>query len=614
MKKVIFLDRDGTINVEKNYLYKVEDLEFEKGAIDALKTFKKLGYILIVITNQSGIARNYFSEEDLYKFNEAMNSVLKENESEISKFYFCPHHPKEGIGIYKKDCKCRKPNNALIEQAIKEYEIDRAESYMIGDKVSDIEAGAKSGLKTVLVKTGYGKKEFEKIRTTETLICDNLLEFSEILKRKKLSELIKEEFNRDIFIENIAMDSRKVSKNSLFFAINKGNKFIGEAMKKGASLIVADDTDICDDRIINVKNTIETMQNLAKKYREKLALKVIGITGSNGKTTTKDIVHSILLQQYSVLKTEGNYNNHIGLPFTILNLTVENEVAVLEMGMSDFGEIKKLCEIARPDYGIITNVGESHLEYLKTRENVFKAKTEMLDFVKKENLFVFGDDDFLEKIEAVKVGFKKNNDVQIDEFSFSENESRFTINSQQYLSNLLGKHNIINAAIAVSLCEKMGLENSKIKKGLERIKVSEMRFQEIKIDDDIYINDAYNASPTSMKAAIDTIASIYNDRYKIAVLGDILEIGVDEINYHIEILKYILDKNIKTIYLYGERMKKAYDKLFNLCREERIKYFEEKEEIVKSLNRIKERKVILLKASRGMKLEEIIEIKKGKVE
>ncbi|MDO4691177.1 MAG: D-glycero-beta-D-manno-heptose 1,7-bisphosphate 7-phosphatase [Fusobacterium sp.] len=614
MKKAIFLDRDGTINVEKNYLYKVEDLEFEKGAIDALKTFKKLGYILIVITNQSGIARNYFSEEDLYKFNEAMNSVLKENESEISKFYFCPHHPKEGIGIYKKECKCRKPNNALIEQAIKEYEIDRAESYMIGDKVSDIEAGAKSGLKTVLVKTGYGKKEFEKIRTTETLICDNLLEFSEILKRKKLSELIKEEFNRDIFIENIAMDSRKVSKNSLFFAINKGNKFIGEAMKKGASLIVADNTDICDDRIINVKNTIETMQNLAKKYREKLALKVIGITGSNGKTTTKDIVHSILSQQYSVLKTEGNYNNHIGLPFTILNLTVENEVAVLEMGMSDFGEIKKLCEIARPDYGIITNVGESHLEYLKTRENVFKAKTEMLDFVKKENLFVFGDDDFLEKIEAVKVGFKKNNDVQIDEFSFSENESRFTINSQQYLSNLLGKHNVINAAIAVGLCEKMGLENSKIKKGLERIKVSEMRFQEIKIDDDIYINDAYNASPTSMKAAIDTIASIYNDRYKIAVLGDILEIGVDEINYHIEILKYILDKNIKTIYLYGERMKKAYDKLFNLCREERIKYFEEKEEIVKSLNRIKERKVILLKASRGMKLEEIIEIKKGKVE
>ncbi|WP_022819605.1 D-glycero-beta-D-manno-heptose 1,7-bisphosphate 7-phosphatase [Fusobacterium russii] len=613
MKKAIFLDRDGTINVEKDYLFKIEDLEFEKNAIKALQIFKKLGYILIVITNQSGIARFYFSEEDLHKFNKKMNDILKENKAEIDEFYFCPHHPEKGIGIYKKDCDCRKPNNKLIEQAIEKYGIDRSQSYMIGDKFSDIQAGIKSNLKTVLVKTGYGEKEQDKINKRETLICENLGEFSEILRRKKLSELIKEEFSIEVNIENVAMDSRKVSKNSLFFAINNGNKFIGEAMKNGASLIVADNTDIDDKRVIKVKNTVETMQNLAQKYRKKLALKVVAITGSNGKTTTKDISYSLLSQKYSVLKTEGNYNNHIGLPFTLLSLTDENEIAVLEMGMSDFGEIRRLCEIAKPDYGIITNIGESHLEFLKTRENVFKAKTEMLDFIEKENVFVFGDDDFLSKTKAIKVGFSDKNDEIIEDFLFSENISKFKMNSQEYSMSILGRHNILNAALAINLCKKLNLTENQLKKGLEMIELSKMRFQEIKIGEDIYINDAYNASPTSMRAAIDTIDSIYNDRYKIAVLGDILEIGESEIKYHIEILEYILDKNIDLIYLYGERMKKAYDIFMKKRTEEhRYIYFTTKQEIVENLDKIKIKKLILLKASRGMRLEEIIQIKEEK--
>lgn len=614
MKRAIFLDRDGTINIEKDYLYKIEDLEFEKNAVKALQIFKKLGYILIVITNQSGIARAYFSEEDLHKFNEGMNNILKENEAGIDEFYFCPHHPDKGIGIYKKECDCRKPNNKLIEQAIEKYNIDRSRSYMIGDKFSDIEAGIRSGLKTVLVKTGYGEEEQYKIDKNKTLVCKNLGEFSEILRRKKLSELIKEEFNVDINIEDVVMDSRKVLNNSLFFAINKGNKFVGEAMKNGASLIIADNTDIKDKKVIKVKDTVETMQKLAEKYRKKLDLKVIGITGSNGKTTTKDIIHSLLSQKYSVLKTEGNYNNHIGLPFTLLNLTDENEVAVLEMGMSNFGEIRKLCEIAKPDYGIITNIGESHLEFLKTKENVFKAKTEMLDFIDKENVFVFGDNDFLSGTGAVKVGFSDKNDNIIEEFSFSENISKFKMCSQEYTMNLLGKHNIINAALAINLCKKFNLSDSDLKKGLEMIELSKMRFQEIKIGEDIYINDAYNASPTSMRAAIDTVNLIYNDRYKISILGDILEIGEMEIDYHVEILEYLLDKNIKLIYLYGERMKKAYDIFMAQRTEEyRFLYYPTKQEIAESLDKIKMKKLVLLKASRGMKLEEIIEIKERKV-
>lgn len=615
MKKAIFLDRDGTINIEKDYLHKIEELEFEKNAIKALQIFKKLGYILIVVTNQSGIARSYFSEEDLHKFNEEMNNILKENEAGIDEFYFCPHHPEKGIGIYKKNCECRKPNNKLIEEAIEKYNIDRSQSYMVGDKFSDIQAGIKSKLKTILVKTGYGKKEQDKINKSKTLVCENLGEFSEILRRKKLAELIKEEFKVDINIENVVMDSRKVSKNSLFFAINNGNKFIGEAMKNGASLIIADNTDIEDERVIKVKDTVETMQKLAEKYRKKLALKVIGITGSNGKTTTKDITYSLLLQKYSVLKTEGNYNNHIGLPFTLLNLTDENEVAVLEMGMSSFGEIRKLCEIARPDYGIITNIGESHLEFLKTRENVFKAKTEMLDFIEEENVFVFGDDDFLSKTNAVKVGFSNKNDRIIESFSFSESTSKFKMDSEEFSMNILGKHNILNAALAINLCKKLNLTENQIKKGLERIKLSQMRFQELKIGGDIYINDAYNASPTSMRAAIDTINSIYNDRYKIAILGDILEIGELELEYHTQVLEYVFDKNIDLIFLYGERMKKAYDIFIQKrAKENRYIYFNTKQEITKALDKIKMKKLVLLKASRGMKLEEVIEIKGEKTE
>lgn len=614
MKKAIFLDRDGTINVDKDYIYKKEDLEFEVGVIEALKNFKKLGYMLIVVTNQSGIGRNYYTEEDLKNFNDHMNNILKEYNADIDAFYFCPHHPTKAIGEYKKDCSCRKPNNKMIEDAIKEYNIDRENSYMIGDKLSDIQAGIKSNLQTVIVKTGYGKEEFKKV-DNKTIICDKLIDFSNLLKRTKLKELIIKEFKKDVNISSVVMDSRKIEKNSLFFAINNGNKFIKEALEKGASIVIADKTDIIDDRVILVNNTIETMQNLATKYRKFLNLTVIGITGSNGKTTTKDIVHSILSREYPTLKTEGNYNNHIGLPFTLLNLTDEHKFAVLEMGMSNFGEIKRLAEISNPDYAIITNIGESHLEYLGSREGVFKAKTEILDFVDKNNVFVCGDDSFLNNLDVIKVGFLEKNNLKIENFSLNNSTSYFTFNKKNYSTNLLGKHNVLNSALAIALAERLNIKQEEIKKGIENIQISKMRFQEVIINEDIYINDAYNASPTSMKASIDTFNSIYNDRYKIAVLGDILEIGENEIDFHIEVLNYLLDKNIKLIYLYGERMKKALEIFLNNKSEEyRFWHYDKKEDIFASLEKIKMKKIVLLKASRGMRLEEIIEYKKEKIE
>ena len=608
MKKVIFLDRDGTINVEKDYIYKSEDLIFEEGTIEALKTFKNLGYILIVVSNQSGIARGYFTEEDLNIFNNNMNEILKKNGVEITEFYCCPHHP-DGIGEYKKVCECRKPNNKMIEDAIKKYNIDREKSYMIGDKTSDIGAGLKSNLKTVLVKTGYGLKDMEKVDKNETLICENLKDFSEILKREKLNELIFEEFSKKVQIKNVVMDSRKVTEGSLFFAINNGNSYVKDVLDKGASLVIADNTNIKDKRVVKVTDTIATMQNLATKYRKKLDIQVIGITGSNGKTTTKDIVYSLLSTKAKTLKTEGNYNNHIGLPYTLLNVTDEEKFVVLEMGMSSLGEIRRLGEISSPDYAIITNIGDSHIEFLKTRDNVFKAKTELLEFVDKKNTFVCGDDEYLGKLDVNKVGFNENNDYKIENYEFSNKGSKFVLDGKEYEMSLLGKHNISNTAIAIELAKKIGLTDEEIQKGLKEIKISNMRFQEIKIGEDIYINDAYNASPMSMKAAIDTLNEIYNDKYKIAILGDMLELGENEINYHIDVLNYLLDKKIKLIYLYGERMKKAYDIFMkNKSEEYRFWYYPTKEGIVESLKNIKMEKVILLKASRGTALEDIIKL------
>ena len=606
MKKAIFLDRDGTINVEKDYIYKSEDLVFEEGTIEALKTFKNLEYILIVVSNQSGIARGYFTEEDLNIFNNNMNEILKKNGVEITEFYCCPHHP-NGIGEYKKVCECRKPNNKMIEDAIKKYNIDREKSYMVGDKISDIEAGFKSNLKTVLVKTGYGLKDMEKVDKNETLIYENLKDFSEILKREKLNELIFEEFSKKVQIKNVVMDSRKVIEGSLFFAINNGNSYVKDVLDKGASLVIADNTDIKDKRVIKVTDTIATMQDLATKYRNKLDIQVVGITGSNGKTTTKDIVYSLLSVKAKTLKTEGNYNNHIGLPYTLLNVTDEEKFVVLEMGMSSLGEIRRLGEISSPNYAIITNIGDSHIEFLKTRDNVFKAKTELLEFVEKENTFVCGDDEYLGKLDVNKVGFNENNTYKIESYEFSNKGSKFILDGKEYEMSLLGKHNISNTAIAIELAKKIGLTDEEIQKGLKEIKISNMRFQEIKIGNDIYINDAYNASPMSMKAAIDTLNEIYNDKYKIAILGDMLELGENEVDYHMDVLNYLLDKKIKLIYLYGERMKKAYDIFMkNKSEEYRFWYYPTKEGIVESLKIIKMDKVILLKASRGIKLEEII--------
>lgn len=406
-------------------------------------------------------------------------------------------------------------------------------------------------------------------------------------------------------IGHVVMDSRKVQKGDLFFAINNGNSYVNDVLGKGAALVIADNYKGNDKRVIKVDNTIKCMQELAKKYRKALNIKIIAITGSNGKTTTKDMVYSILSQEYVTAKTMGNLNNHIGVPFTILQLDNKYEVAVLELGMSGFGEIDLLSNIAQPDIGVITNIGDSHLEFLKTRENVFKAKTELVKYVEKENLIIFGDDPFLKMLDGVKVGYEKDNNYQIEDFSDSDEGLSFELNGDKYEIALNGKHNCINAAIAVVIGKKMKVSYEKIKDGLKNLELTPMRFQKIEKENIIYINDAYNASPISVSFSLETFDKLYNDTLKITILGDMLELGEKEIEYHKNIIEKALSIHTDKIYLYGERMKKALENVQK--NREKITHFTEKEEIKKLILKEQKKTSILLKGSRGMKLEEIIE-------
>lgn len=453
-----------------------------------------------------------------------------------------------------------------------------------------------------------------------------------------------------INIKRIIMNSKEVEKDDLFVAIRGGNKFVGEALEKGA-YIVYDDKELQIEekfkgKAFCVKDSVEFLQKFAEKWRKNLNLKVIGITGSNGKTTVKDMIYHLLSVKYKGKKTEGNYNNHIGLPFTLLRAEKGDDFIILEMGMSGFGEIDLLGKISSPDISVITNIGESHLEFLKTKKNVFKAKTELILHTK-ETLVINGDDEYLKDIdenslkerglktvkilnmgsngnhmESAEKLAEQNNDFYYGDIDFNEVETKFSLKyfdknckkwaNKFYNTNVLGEHNILNLTIAVSVAKEMALEDDEIEKAVKDIVLTNMRFQIITKGKTTYINDAYNASPMSMKKSLETFSKIYNDREKIAVIGDMLELGEQEGELHASIFDVIVNINLNKLYLYGPRMRFLYDRIRENSENENIRkieteYFESKEQIKEKLEGIKEEKVVLIKASRGMKLEEVME-------
>lgn len=423
---------------------------------------------------------------------------------------------------------------------------------------------------------------------------------------KKLVEALNETFNNSFEVDDISkveIDSRNIKEGDLFFAINNGKNYIAEVLEKKASFVICDDPRWSENKkVLVVEDTIKAMQLLAKNYRKKLNIKIVGITGSEGKTTTKDIIHGVLSSKYKTKKTLGNHNNHIGLPLTILNLQEDDEFGVIEMGMSNKGEIPVLCDIAGIDYGVITNIGDSHLEFMINRDNVFAEKSQIKNYIDSDKLFLFGDDVYLKNLKGNKIGFNSENNFIIKNYKETPNGVDFTINDQGYSFKLNGKHNCINASMGVAIGLSLGLTPSEIQKGLSLVNVTPMRFQKIEKDEILYINDAYNASPVSMKASLETFNSIDFSKKKLAILADMGEMGSDEIRFHEEVLDYALKTKIDTFILMGSRMKEAMKK-FN---DKRLVYCNTKDEIKKLISTSYKDNVILLKGSNFNHLWEII--------
>jgi UDP-N-acetylmuramoyl-tripeptide--D-alanyl-D-alanine ligase len=432
---------------------------------------------------------------------------------------------------------------------------------------------------------------------------------------------------RDIKIEGVCIDSRKIEKGNLFFPFKgenvDGHKYVEGAIESGASASLWQ-KDVPNPPenlpVIIVEDVLAALQNLARAYRQELGIKVVGITGSNGKTTTKDMVANLLSVKYKVQKTQGNYNSHIGLPLTILALEEGTEVAVLEMGMSGFGEIEELSNIALPDAAIITNIGESHLQDLGSREGIAKAKLEIISGLKKDGLFVhYGDEPLLNeridrnwpfKVETFGQG--EGHTLYPIEVKTTDTGSSFKVNAQpdvEIVLPVLGEHNIMNALASMLIANELGVEYSEMPRAFENLKLTQMRMEmmEGKRGEKI-LNDAYNASPTSMRAAITLLSGLQGYSKKILVFGDMLELGPEEEMFHYEIGKEIKEGKIDLLFTYGNLSKHAAKGASENIGEENVFSFDDKQELAEKLEGIlKGDEILLFKASRGMKLEEIIE-------
>lgn len=461
----------------------------------------------------------------------------------------------------------------------------------------------------------------------------------------KIRELIKTvsgkiiQGDQDCLVSRISIDSRTLIPGDLFFAIIgpsfDGHDFVIEAFKKGAVGVVVckgastllQNEQIDKDKIIlEVKDTLSALQDWSKHYKDKFKTFNICITGSNGKTTTKEIIAHILSQEFPLLKTSGNYNNEIGIPLTLLGLNKSHKLLVAEMGMRGLGEIKTLTNFIPPDFAVITNIGEAHIGLLGSKDNIFKAKSELLQSLNKDGKAIINRDDpyFFKMLEIVKdkkvytFGIENRSDIMARNIRMvSDKGIRFTLEVQNDKSReiyfpLLGRYNIYNALAAVAVAFALGLELDLIERGLSSFKPLDLHMQLSNFYNDIKIlNDSYNASPLSVKSALETLAEVAQNNRKIAILGDMLELGERTDFYHREIGKEVAKLSIDILITVGQGGKIiAQSSKEEGMAEERVFSFEKNEKInltKKLLNLIKPGNFVLLKGSREMKMEEILE-------
>lgn len=410
---------------------------------------------------------------------------------------------------------------------------------------------------------------------------------------------------------NVQTDSRKLQKDGIFFALKgpnfNGNHFLKKALELGAAYVVADEkSDVEDERIIYVDDVLETLQQLAKHHREQFDIPFIAITGSNGKTTTKELIHEVLSSTYKTYTTKGNLNNHIGIPLTILKIKPDAEMAVIEMGANHLDEIRGYCVYAQPLYGLITNIGKAHLEGFGSQENVKKGKGELFDYLEKHGgtAFVNTDDDAVFDLgkrlpNIIYYGSKSENAkgkiVKNDPFIEVEIEG---LNSINIPTNLVGAYNLPNILAAFSVGRHFTVNEQKIKKAIRDYQPSNSRSQLIKRDSNSIILDAYNANPGSMKAAIENFAGMKGDK-KILLLGSMMELGTDSRKEHEAIVSLIDQYKWSAVVLVGENFNEIKQDYINLENSLQAQEWLKKESPKNAQ--------ILIKGSRSMQMEKVLE-------
>lgn len=413
--------------------------------------------------------------------------------------------------------------------------------------------------------------------------------------------------------DSLSTDTRTILPGAMYFALSgenfNGNQYAQQALDKGASYVVIDDAQVYekeDKRMLLVEDALKALQGLAGYHRNYLGLPIIALTGSNGKTTTKNLIHQVLSKQFNVQATKGNLNNHIGVPLTLLSMTEEHDLGLVEMGANHPGEIDLLCRIAQPNYGYITNFGKAHLEGFGSLEGVISAKTELYRYLSSK-----GGSVFVYKNDSKQMALSEGKDRVLFESGESDAEDfqlitaqpklQFRYKKNQVTTSLVGAYNFVNCIAAMAIGAYFGVSEKKLIKAISSYTPDNNRSQIIKTDRNLLLLDAYNANPTSVHAAIDSFVAEKNPLSKILILGDMLELGDFTAYEHQAVVDMLATQNSIKVYLVGENFNRTKSSATH------ISFYKKRNDLALLL---KEESIdssyILLKGSRGIALEELI--------
>ena len=430
-------------------------------------------------------------------------------------------------------------------------------------------------------------------------------------------------------ISGVSIDSRTIRKGHIFFALKgerfDGHDFVEEAIDKGAKAAVVSRKKKFATKIavIKVPHTLTALQELAKSYRQKFNPVVVAVTGSNGKTTAKDMLKAIFSSKYKVVATPGNYNNIVGLPLTLFQISPETEFLVVEMGANHVGEIKRLTEISLPQIGVITNIGATHLQFFRCISNVLSAKMELVHLLPRRGKVVLNIDDFHLRNQSKKIkreiitfGTNPQADVRASDVVADKSDGKEKISFTVHLGKdregfdlyCLGRYNVHNALAAIGVAKEFGISLSLMADVLRKFKFPKLRMEKLRYDQVTLINDAYNANPTSVKAALTELISSFPSRRKIVVLGDMLELGRTSRKFHQEIGKIVATSPIDSLITIGEdaRFMAQAAREWGMERSKIFSFKDKKFASRKLKELLKPKDAVLIKGSRKMELEEVI--------